>query len=666
MVSSVWSGVSAMKRSGAVRALLSAILLILPVMLAGPIGSAHAQPGEDAAPPDGAGVTLVWRALGLEPQMYLGPDSSTTVALPVPAGLTATRLQGVMHAPMNIDAGYVEINDGDGKLLATVGLPPAGSAQVQTPFDVDISAAGVRASPLDLSLTLRAADNADRICGPLQQLTVSDLATVFTGTESPATTIANFFPPVLERVMIYAPADADIAEQQSVLTLAATLTRLYRPQPLDTTVVTQPRGATPPPADQRSRAIVVESGGPAGVRVQNAGSPGAYLRISGGGDELSTQVSLLVNQLQALAQTASARVDQAGSGTELSGDTLTFSQLEMSGKTDVLRTSNLRVGVDRSALGAGRVNSVEVHLLADYTPVPKDDAASVIVRSKGIVVYRAPLNNTGALDATFDVPGQAIDQWVNLDFALTYTPHEACGPLTAPISFQIDPRSTLTMTRGGPPLAGFTAVPSEFSPSFMVALDGSGPSQLAYAARVVAAIASLTNSQLTPQSVDLKTAADSTTGALIVANSAAIENSSLNPPLSGDGTAVEFGLPTELRADIEDGLGSIQAFADRPHNRSVVLVTTTDSWALVDPLLNYIDGLDGGWSQLTGDVLAAGGAGVPTNIAVRAEADTFEPPSPRVANRWLPIGVGAAAVVAIVIVLAILGVRRRRSGELGG
>lgn len=656
-----------MKRSGAARALLSAVLLILPAILAGPlVGSAHAQPGEDPAPPDGAGVTLAWPALGLEPQMYLGPDSSSTVALPVPAGLTATRLQGVMHAPMNIDAGYLEINDGDGKLLATVGLPPAGSAQVQTPFDVDISAAGVRASPMDLSLTLRAADNSDRICGPLQQLTVSDLATVFTGTESPATTIANFFPPVLERVMIYAPADADIAEQQSVLTLVATLTRLYRPQPLDITVVIQPRSETPPPADQRSRAIVVESGGPAGMRVQNAGSPSAYLRVSGSGDELSTQVSLLVNQLQSLAQTASARIDQAGSATELSGDTLTFSQLKMSGKTDVLRTSNLRVGVDRSALGDGRVDSIKVHLLADYTPVPQDDAASVIVRSNGIVVYRAPLDNTGALDATFDLPSQAFDQWVNLDFALTYTPHEACGPLTAPISFQIDPRSTLTMARGGPPLAGFSAVPSEFSPSFMVALDGSGPSQLAYAARVVAAIASLTSRQLTPQSVDLETAADSNTGALIVADSAAIENSSLNPPVSGDGTAVDFGLPTELRADIEDGLGSIQAFADRPHDRSVVLVTTTDSWALVDPLLNYIGGLDGGWSQLTGDVLAAGRAGVPTNIAVRAEADTFEPPSPRVANQWLLIGVGAAAVVAIVIVLAILGARRRRSGELGG
>jgi hypothetical protein len=332
----------------------------------------------------------------------------------------------------------------------------------------------------------------------------------------------------------------------------------------------------------------------------------------------------------------------------------------MSGKTDVLRTSNFRVGTDRSALGNGRVDSVRVNLLADYTPVPKDDAASVVVRSKGVVVYRAPLDNAGVLNATFDLARPAFDQWINLDFALTYTPQESCGPLIAPITFQIDPRSTLTMHRGGPPLAGFGAVPSEFSPSFMVALDGSGANQLAYAARVVAAIATLTGSQLTPKVVDLKTAADGTTGALIVATSAAIAQTSLNPPVGGDGAQVSLGLPSELRAEINEGLGSVQVFADRPRDRSVVLVTTTDAWTLVDPLMSYIDGLDGGWSQLTGDVLAAGAAGVPTNIEVRAEADTFEPPSSQPMDNGILVGAGVAVVAVIATVAVALWVRRRR------
>lgn len=632
-----------------------------------PVGMAQPLPDDGAAPPAAANVRLDWPALGLKPEVYLGADATTSFTVPVPPGLTATRLQGVIHSPMNIDAGFLEINDGDGRFLASVDLSTAVATQAVTPFDVDISAARLRSSEIDLALTVRPRDNAGGFCGPLQQLFLSDLATVFTGTESPATTIANFFPPVLERVTIYTPADADSAEQQSALLLVTTLARLYNPQPMAISVAAQPRGATPPPAAQLTRSVVVEAGGPGGLTVERAGSPDAFLRVSGSGDELSAQASLLVNQLQSLAQTPASRVDQAGSEAPLSGDTLTFSQLKLSGKTDILRTGTMAIGVDRAALGNGRVDSVRVHLLADYTPVPKDDAASVVIRTNGIIVYRAALDNTGVLDATFDLERPNFGQGVNLDFTLTYTPHEACGPLMAPISFQVNPRSTMTIDRGGPPLNGFGAFPSEFSPSFMVALDGSGPNQLSYAARVVAAIARLTNTQLTPQVVDLKTAADTDTGALIVANSKAIDQTTLNPPVGGDGTAVDFGLSTELRANIDDGLGSIQAFADQPRNRSVVLVTTTESWSLVDPLFDYIDGLDGGWSALSGDVLAAGEARVPTNVAIRDTSDVFEPPSPPALaqswHQWIPIVIGVAVVVAIAAIAAILWLRRRRPSE---
>lgn len=628
-----------------------------------PAGIAQAQPDDAVDPPAAANVRLDWPALGLKPEVFLGADSSTSFTIPVPPGLTPSRLQGVIHAPMNIDAGFLEVSDGDGRFLGSVDLPPGATAQAVTPFDVDISAARLRSSKADLALNVRPRENAGEFCGPLQQVTLSDMATVFTGTESPATTIANFFPSVLERITVYTPDNADAAEQQSALTLVTTLARLYNPQPMAITVVAQPRGAVPPPAAQLARAVVVEAGGTAGLTVEKAGGPDAFLRISGTGDELTAQASLLVNQLQSLAQTPASRVDQAGSEAPLSGDTLTFSQLNLSGKTDVLRTGTLTIGVDRSALGTGRVDSLQVHLLADYTPVPRDDAASVVIRSNGIVVYRAALDSSGVLDATFDLERPAFGQGVNLDFALTYTPHEACGPLMAPISFQVDPRSTLTMKRGGPPLNGFGAFPSEFSPGFMVALDGSGPNQLSYAARVVAAIARLTNTQLTPQVVDLKTAADADTGALIVANSKAIEQTTLNPPVAGDGATVDLSLPTELRANIEDGLGSIQAFADQPRNRSVVLVTSTASWSLVDPLFNYIDGLDGGWSALSGDVLAAGEARVPTNVAIRDSGNTFLPPSapalPTSLNQWIPIAIGVAVVVAIAVVAAILWSRRR-------
>ena len=101
-------------------------------------------------------------------------------------------------------------------------------------------------------------------------------------------------------------------------------------------------------------------------------------------------------------------------------------------------------------------------------------------------------------------PAELLGQRVNLDFALTFSPRQLCSPTIAPLTFQLDPRSTLTMRRGGQALGGFGAVPSEFSPEFLVALDGGSPNQLDYATRVVGDIARRTGTTLMPRVVDVE------------------------------------------------------------------------------------------------------------------------------------------------------------------
>jgi hypothetical protein len=640
--------------------------LLLSVILAttlGASGTAHAEP-LDANPIAGEETTFPWTALGLPREVTMvGANATQEYSLPVPSGFNARRLRGLIHAPVDLGAGFVEINDGAGRFLATVDLPAVAPDQVVVPFDVDISAAQSIGSTLGLSFTVREADlPPEQRCGLGQRLVISDLVAVFAGEEPAPSTVATFFPPVLERLAIYAPVDASGAEQQAVLTLTSAVARMYRSQSTTITVASQPRGATPPPSPRFTRTVVVESGD-AGLNVINAGRPEVHLKLTGRGDQLTDQTSLLINQLQSLVQVPSARVDQAGSDGDSGSDVMTFAQLGLKGESQVLRTSDLTVGVDRSALGSGRVDGLQVHLLATHTPVAALDSASLMVRVNGQAVYTTALDNGGRVDALFDVPVELLRQRVNLEFGLTFSPRQLCSPTIAPMTFQLDPRSTLTMRRGGQAPGGFGAVPSEFSPEFLVALDGGSPSQLDYATRVVADIARRTGTTLMPRVVDVKSAADATTGALIVANAATLEQTSLRPPIGGASSDVQIDLNNELRAEINSGLGSIQAFADHPRNRTVILVSTSGAWTLVEPLLGYIDQLPDGWSSLEGNVAAAGADGTVTNLSIGSD-DTSSDPSQDEPTRWptwLAIGAGCLVLVALGLGSA-LWLRRRRSG----
>jgi hypothetical protein len=230
------------------------------------------------------------------------------------------------------------------------------------------------------------------------------------------------------------------------------------------------------------------------------------------------------------------------------------------------------------------------------------------------------------------------------------------------MTFELDPRSTLTVERGGQPLGGFGAVPSEFSPEFLVALDGSGPKQLDYASRVVADLARQTEAPLMPRVVNVKDAAEASTGALIVANAATLRSTSMRPPIGGEGSDVQVALRDELRVDLDRGLGSIQVFADQPRDRTIVLVTSTGAWSLIDPLFGYIDQLAAGWSGLEGDVLAAGAEGTATVLTIGPEgiAPTMQQDGVNWPT-WLAIGAGVIAVAALGLGAALWW-RRRRGG----
>lgn len=642
-----------------------ALRLLLAVMLScslAPPLTANADP-LIADPATVNELALPWGDLGLNPSMTLvGANNNQDFTIPVQPGTSVRRLRGLIHAPIDFGAGFVEIDDTMGTVLATVELPAVVPAQATVPFDVDVSAAKPTRSGIALSFTVREGPiSQEQRCGRAEQVQLSDLVAVYSGNEPAPNTLAEFFPPILQGLNIYAPLDADESEQQATLTLASAVAQTYAPQKPAIRVVKQRRGATPPPAPQFTRAVVIESGD-AAIDVVNAGKSDVYLKVAGRGDQLADQLSPIVNQLQSLLQVAKARVDAAGSTTAPVSDELSFGQLNIAGESTVLRTSKLTVGVDRSALGAGRVNGVQTHLLANYTPVASLDSASLMVRANGHVVYTSPLDDSGRVDAVFDVPSEFLTQRIDFEFDLTFSPRQLCSPTIAPLTFQLDPRSTLTTKRGGPALGGFSAVPSEFSPEFLVAFDGTNPNELDYAAQTIAAIARTSGTAMMPRVVDVTSAAESTTGALILANAATIGETSLQPPVGGESTDVRVDLSTQLRADIDGGLGSVQAFADEPRNRTVILVTTSGDWSLVEPILGYLTQQPGGWSRLDGNVAVAGAAGVVDDLSIDPGLSASSAPQDDGAGwtTWLAIGIGCVALAAVVAGAVLWRSRRRR------
>lgn len=649
------------RRIGLLLRVVSVATVLFAMALHGAVPRVLAEPPASDEPVAENAFTVPWKALGLPGELgFLATGTPQDVAIPVPDGTRAQRLQGRIDLPIDSTPGYLEIDDDQGNFVAAVDLPAAGAGRVTFPFDVDISSARQADSRVALTARLRQVDDELR-CRPREQVTVTDLVTLFTGAEPLPATVAAFFPSVLERVNVYVPADADQSEQQAVLALSSELARSYAPQPLRVTVAKQPRGASPPPAGPRARAVVVERGS-AALDVVDGGTPGVHLKVTGRGDELSRQVSLLDNQLQMLAQVPSVRVDQAGSSTpspdpESGSETTTFRQLNMDGNADVLGAGSFTVGVDRAALGTGRIDGARIHLLADYTPVGADDSATLAVVVNGNAVHTQALDGSGRVDTTFDLPSEALRQRVNLDFEMTYTPHLPCSTLTAPLHFWVDPESTVTVKSGGSPTGEFSSLPSEFSPDFLVAFDGSGPDQLGYASDVVVELARMTTAKLSPRVVELASALDSETSALIVARSSSLQQSSLQLPIGGNDSAIDVDLPTQLRVDVDRGIGSIQTIADRAGDRTVVLVTTTAAWGLVPPVLDYLTALPGGWAGLTGNVLAAGAQGTPVNLSIPVASPAPEPEPSRGWLVWVGVGV-AAAVVAAVLGAWLL--RRRR------
>jgi hypothetical protein len=592
-----------------------------------------------------------WTQMGLSERLDLiGSNQPVDTAVPVPAGVRPMLLTGLIGSVVNVTDGRIDVFDGRGILLGTFGVP----VDVATlPFAIDISAAQVTDDNAPLSFVLRDGKPTADSCSQSPSLSLTQLATTFSGPIPNPLTVGDFLPGYLDEIAIQVGSTPTQSQQQAALDLVAALTHMYRPMPVRIEIITSDG---PPPVVSASRRVIdIRDGGAAGVTVQNPGTPAAMLLVTGTGNELVRQVRLFADRRVGLAQTSSATTLSAREDAAQSTNIKTFGQLGMTGQASVLGSATMYAGFDVSAFGVGPISNATVHLKARYTPVTGGEA-SVLVMSGSTVVFTHKLDESGVLDVTGDIPPESITSNVGMALELRYLPRQECAPMNDRMTFALDPQSTVAVTPGTHNRGGFPVLPMAFTPDFDVTLDS--PEHIGYAAQAINLMGQQTTVTLRPHVTTFDAAAGSATGLLAVTSGNQLTKAGMSPPLHPDKpNTVGIDGSTDTNVDLNGALGAVQAFTN--NGRTVLAVSGEGDWSLVDRTFDYIRARPNRWASLSGDVVATGAAGKTINLTLREGGGLVNeyPGDGWKWWAWLTLSLGIAAVIAAVGVAVI---RRRR------
>lgn len=639
------------------------VLALLLAVIPFPLGGlpAAADPGVQQTPaapapaPAPDALVLGWRQLGLSDTLEIDATAPATVEAPTPPGLAPVRITGEIGSLLG-RAGRIDIMDRGGSSVGSIAVPPDGAT---APFAVNIAAAAPSPGPLKLSFIQRGPERPADGCAEPAPVTLSKLATTYTGRTPALRTVADFIPDYLDQITIPIGPEPSLEQQQAALTLVAKLTHLYRPMPVRIDVDTS---ATPPPVgDSRTRrTIAIQDGDQPGLAVENPGSPAAVLVISGSGAELTRQAELFTDRRFEIVQTPTAAVTSVTTTVPTSTDTLSFGELGINIQTTVMGTDTVYVGVDTTKFGLGQLDGARFRLITEYTPVISGEG-SVIVRSGSDILASGVLDRSGVAELSGDIPTANINSIIGMALEIRYAPAGgecAFGGLT----FSVDPASTITVVPGAENRGGFAMLPMAFTPELDVAIEG--PDQIRFAAQAINLIGRQASVPLQPSLASLDEAAKRGTGLLAVTSGEQLQRVGLRPPLlMPEASAVGVNGATVTDVDLGGSLGVVQAFA---HNGRVVLaIDSTGGPQAADRSLAYIRGLDGGWSALNGDVVATGDAGEVVNLSMT----TRQGMAPPVGDgwrwwTWSTLGLIAAGLPTLAGIALIRRRRAQRSREV--
>ncbi|MVU82085.1 hypothetical protein GPX89_33210 [Nocardia sp. ET3-3] len=637
-----------------------ALTLTAPPMIVAIAPAPLGLPTAAAAPAD---HPIPLQSLGLGRTLqFPGREHEVSLTLPLLPGLVPVALTGTVQLPPALAHGTLETRS-DQRLLERIGVPTDPRAPIR------ISLAGARVEGNAVSVTLASSLLPEAgICPDDwtgQPFTLSDAAVVYFGEERQPTTVAEFLPPVLERLTMYLPSNPSGIESAAVLALSTAATARYANQPVAVDIRRLDSGATPPdhPPAFLERQVVIREGDP---ELRVTPGPDPVLMISGDKDSLPTQIRLITSDLARAAMAGSATALGVPVAPQLAPESTTLAALGQSRlSATAIGSVRIEFAIDMTRLGRPSKN-VRIHLRGNHTPLPETLNGQVAVTVGDRQIAAWPVQLSGRFDEWVTIPAELLTRFTTV--AVTLQPAgltHGCG-LEQPITLTIDPDGEVRGELAKPPVpGGLSAVPQALLPDVQVGLQTPGFADTVRAAQILVAVQRLTAVPLRPELVSFDTAVHSQQPAVLVAPNGEVPQSITLPLERSGDTLIVYGDDADLetRIDLRPPLqfGSLQA--TWTGKRTVVVGTSTQAPDHLDRLLNWLLADPDRSFRLSGPVLLQAGDREPeffdpaAGIAAQVAAGKSDSPIPL--GRRLALGGGVALIVGLLAAVVILLPRRR-------
>lgn len=621
-------------------------------------GVAVAEPEREVSLADSP--TLSLRTVGVDSTISLyGIEGRQTLSLPVQPGLVPTELVATLALPVNAAGGTLEVSQ-DERIISRVPLPSD-----QAPITIPL--AGARIVDSAVTILLRSYLTVpDGYCvfdasNPLR-LVGTEIR--YSGQELAPTTVADFLPPVLQRLTLAVPSNPSRAESDAAAHLATATVARYGPQRTEIDIISADGVLSPPVPLERQ--IVIREGDAPGVRLDGPNAVPALL-IAGSPADLANQARLLSSDLSELAVQSSAVAGPLAVVPQLPSDRTTIRRLGQPGvnATDLVNP-RVTVPLDQTRIGRS-VAGVRVHLQGSYTPLPAGLAGQVTVSVAGEMLARWATEPSGQIDRWIDIPERLLERYINLDIAVDAAGNTGrCGEFQ-PITLTVDGETAVETERASPPIpGGFQSLPQALMPRIEVGLD-EGFDNLRRAVRIVTGLQRLSGLPFDTAVVSREDAIGSGNPAIVVSPDGWNDDRIALPvTVDADGViTVEnvdgAGTSSTLTLDPAVGFGSLQTLYTG--GRTLLVATSSNAPAELDRLLTWLDSDVNRWSALTGDAVVSMPGREPIELTTPASAVATAAATTDRKNLYLAIGVGSLALVGLGAALIVLRGRRSRGEQ---